>query len=122
MNKYCGETPLYLGGKKYTLAYPWRALAKLKTEYDEDALTEITSGRNIPAIAGVLAIGLETHHPDKNFTAETILDLSPPFADSLRALDDALTLAYFGPDGVNEKKPLRKILMWFLKLILPRKK
>ena len=117
-NKYTGATPLMLNGKKYTLVFDWRALAKLRSQFNDKDISNLLNEGQIGDIAAIVAIGLEKHHD--HMTAETVIEISPPLMTTLESLDDALTFAYFGPDGVNEKKPRRKILMWLLKLLIPK--
>ena len=119
-NQYTGETPCHMGGKIYILVFDWRALAELKTVYTDADLDDITKGKKPEAIAKSLAIGLHKYHPE--ITEKMIMDISPPFIESVEALGASLTYAYFGPDGVSEKKPLRKVLLFFLRMLMPSRK
>lgn len=109
-NKYNGESTLDIAGKPHKIVFDWNALAKLKSIASDDQIDDIINGRDFTLLAEVLAIGLNKNHP--GMTAQKIMDVSPPFALTTIALENALTYAYFGAKGITaddvKKKPKKK--------------
>jgi len=96
-----GEKKFKLGDKEVRLVYDWRAIARAKETCGNDVFYNLYS-RTPDVVADVLAIGLEKHHPD--IGKDQILDLSPPLIPAIKAIDDALAMAYWGPDGPPKKQ------------------
>lgn len=99
-NPHTGEVSIDMGGETYTIVYDWNALAKLKTTFTEADLQAVVNGQNLEVMADVLAIGLQKHH--EGITAEEVAKLSPPLVKTVEAIDNALTFAYFGPQGAPQ--------------------
>lgn len=117
-NTYTAETPVEIDGQDLTLQFDWRALAAVKTAFGGADLGQLIRGDDPTALAKVLAIGLARHHPA--WTAERILDASPPVMPIVDALTTALNAAYYGPAGVPEAvkaNPLRRIARAMLRAI-----
>ncbi len=49
------------------------------------------------ALSVILSVGMKKHHPE--MTPEKVMELSPPIFPARKAIDAALEVAYFGPDG-----------------------
>lgn len=119
MNKYTGETFIELGGKSYTIVFDWKALAAVRSLYGDEQDALLMRG-DVNAVANVLACGLMRHHPE--MTAEKIIDLSPPFIPTVKALDVALNAAYYGVGersktaSGDEVEPVKKKKIISLKL------
>jgi len=104
-NKLKGEEQLDINGETYTVVYDWDGLAKLNSFITREELALVIQGKNMNLLADVLAIGLSKHHGE--FTAEEIKDMRPPFVHACKAIENALTYAYFGdesPDDVISDK------------------
>lgn len=114
-NKFTGEVPITIGGKKCSLVYDWKAIAAVQTNYGNSPISELLSVANTRALAVLLSIGLEKHHPE--ITAEQILNESPPYIPAVKAVDQALAYAYFGADDVSsiKKNSSPKKKWWFRK-------
>jgi len=95
-----GERVVDIGGEAVTLRYTWRQLAKVEAEFgDAPNLFKVET------LARVAAIGID--RPE--WTPERIIELSPPMVPFIRAVDEAVKLAYFGNEAVPaeaEKKSL----------------
>jgi hypothetical protein len=96
-NKYTGEAPIRMGGRVYTLAYDWQALARIRTELADTALDLVLSTADPEALSKLIAIGLARHHPE--MSAPAVMAASPPFMPSIAAVKYALNAAYWGPEG-----------------------
>lgn len=98
-NAYKGEAEFKIKDKVYNLVFNWNAIAEIQTHFGEDVISKVTIlGEVKPSIiAAILAAGMKENHPE--MTEEEIMKLSPPIHPAIRAIDDALSLAYFGPDG-----------------------
>lgn len=114
-NAYTAETPVEIGGKTLTLQFDWRAMAAVKTQFGGASLGELIRGDDPDALAKMLAIGLAKHHPD--WTAERILDVSPPIVPVVEAVTIALNATHYGPSGPPTDitaNPLRRIAKMML--------
>lgn len=97
-NPTTGHRSVELDGKHLIMRFNWQAIAEIEANYgDNPNLFEID------IIANVAAAGLREHHPE--YTAERILQLSPPLIPFVRAVQDALQIAYFGAEAVPEDAP-----------------
>jgi len=97
MNKYTGETTIKIAGKDYPVCFNWRGLSKVKSLFTEEIWSNL-QGADPEKLAEILVIGINNPEVTKDF----ILDYSPPLIAVVKALDQAVGFAYFGPDGVPE--------------------
>lgn len=100
-NGYRGEEPLELDGVKCTIAFDWDAIGAIQTTFGK-LVSNVWTLKPDEA-AEFLAIGLKKYNPD--FTAERIKKLSPPYFDTMQALDRALFFSYFGVTKDEPEKP-----------------
>ena len=109
MNPITGEKAISLDGKKMVLRYTWRAIAEVETKHGD-----MPNMFDAEVVASVAAIGLQGKHPE--YTAERIMDLSPPLIPFAKAVQEALQWAYFGkeipPDADGQKKSHLKGGWW----------
>lgn len=96
MTKYTGDVALNIGGKKHTLCFDWRAIARVQ---EEVATTEMVNlfQASPKVLAKILSIGLYKHHGD--VSEDSILDASPVIAEVVSAIDKAVAYSYYGADG-----------------------
>lgn len=100
-NAHTGEVTLSHDGVTLTLHLDWRALGAARTRFGGRALLDILDGD--PAeIAELLAIAVQRHHPD--WTAERIIEWSPPIILTGQALLAVLNYANWGPGGPPAEK------------------
>lgn len=99
-NKYLGEYPVKIGSSDYTLVYDWKAIAELQSVHGNEILQKIGTIQGPDIMSKLLTCGLKKHHP--HITEEFIFSQSPPIVPTMKAINAALTYAYFGPD---EAKP-----------------
>ena len=107
MNPVMGEKVISLDGKRLTLRYTWRAIAEVEAKHgDMPNLFEAET------VASIASIGLSDKYPE--YTAERIMELSPPLIPFARAVQEALQWAYFGKetpsaadDGEQKKSRLK---------------
>lgn len=97
-NPYTGDVPLLLPGwPAYVLRFDWAAIATMQAEFGDEAL-KIVAGRDVKALLGLAAIGLQRHHP--GITAEDLGDADrhpTAIAPLTVKVGEALALAYNGP-------------------------
>lgn len=105
-NKHKGEVELNINGKKYLVVYDWNAIAKMQSEYSNEIIAGLLSNLRPDILANVLCFGLEKHHPDVK--VEDIMAASPPLFEIAKVIDEALALAYFGPEGRQADKGDKK--------------
>jgi hypothetical protein len=101
MNKVTGEKVIKLDGKVVVLRYTWRAIAEIEEKHgDMPNLFEAE------VVASIAAIGLREKQPE--YTAERIMELSPPLIPFAKDVQEALQWAYFGketpPDSEESQK------------------
>lgn len=101
-----GEVTLKINNSDYDLCYDWSAIGELRSSFSDEALQEIVNGSNIDGIAKVLSIGFKKKHPE--MTVEKIMEMSPPFILAVQAIDQALTVAYFGASEPEQGEPEKK--------------
>lgn len=101
-NPIQGESPLVLGGRRYTLLYDWRALAVMADKVGTDV--------NLfdPAtLATVLVIGLAKRHP--GVTADMIFEASPPLGVAISDFNRAMRFSYFGHKQPTEPETVSDV-------------
>lgn len=115
-NPYRGEVVLRYAGQSRIVRYSWSALVRLRSELGEDfdmAAMRAMASFDMPAVAKLLAIGLEEHWP--NVTADDVMRESPPIAPVADAVRRALHYSFNGtlPAEVAAKpteNPLQRAL------------
>lgn len=100
VNPYTGDTPVDVGGQRLTLAFDWRALAQVRSEIGIEGQAQALAG-NLEFLPRLISIGLMRHHP--NWTAEMVAEASPPLMPTIKAAENALSAAWFGPDGAPDE-------------------
>jgi hypothetical protein len=100
-NKYTGEVTIKIGEKTFTLVYDWTAIALLESELGAEVLRALFDAGPV-ALSKILSVGMAKHHPE--MTPEKVMELSPPIFPARKAIDDALEVSYFGPEGQPEAK------------------
>ena len=91
-NPLKGEGAILLDGKSYPLRFTWSALAELQEKYPSGFNTAHTD-----VLADMISWGVR--HVAPELTPEKIMDLCPPLLPAIEAVNHALMLAYYGPDG-----------------------
>lgn len=116
-NKYTAVVKIQIGKQTYNLVYNWNAIAEVKSYYPgDDIITKLNGGTDPILLAKVLAAGLKEYHQE--ITSKQILEISPPIFKMVKAIDDAMNYAYFGPEGYEETKALKKKINLKLKNLL----
>lgn len=116
-NKYTAVVKIQIGKQTYDLVYNWNAIAEVKSFYSgDDIITKLNTGTDPILLAKVLAAGLRENHPE--ITATQIIKYSPPIFKMVKAIDEAMSYAYFGPEGFEETKALKKKINQKLKKLL----
>jgi len=111
MNKYRGEVPVRLEGRKAVLQFDYDALARLKAAYGEQGhvrLMSATAGLDLEVLTEGLVIGLERHQPGE-YDAARIKAISPPVEAMQTAVYEALSAAWYGEEGPPEENPLMRL-------------
>ena len=107
MNKYKGEFDIILGGKPHTLVYDWEAIAAMKSIHpDENVISTLYADKDTHLLSKIVAIGLKKYHPD--MTAEQVFKLSPAVIPTIQKVDQALLIAYVGPDEPKKSDDSKK--------------
>ena len=104
-NKYTGDIDFVLGGEPVKLRYDYAAIASMQSNLGNAILQDIFKDPNPELVAKMLIAGLQKHHPA--ITLDRIMEFSPPILPTLQVIDAALTVAYYGPEGLpkdSEKK------------------
>lgn len=101
MNPYVGDMPVDIAGERLTLAYDWKALARIRAELGAEGQTEALSG-NPEKLGLLVSIGLERHHPE--WTPDKVLKASPFVIPMVKAVEQALVVSFFGPEGVPKEE------------------
>lgn len=104
-NSYTGDVELTLGDAVVKLRYDYAAIAAMQTNLGGVILQDIFKDPNPALVAKMLVAGLQKHHPE--ITVEQVMEISPPIVPTLQVIDKALTVAYYGPNGLpkdTEKK------------------
>lgn len=112
MNPITGEKVISLDGKRMVLRYTWRAIAEIETKHGD-----MPNLFDAEVVASVAAIGIRDKHSE--YTAERIMDLSPPLIPFAKDVQEALQWAYFGkeiPPAVGEQKKSRLKGGWWKRL------
>lgn len=97
-NKYTGEASITIGKDTHSVSFNWRKLAKIKSLFTDQIWSNL-QGADPETLAEILVIGIDKHDVTKDY----ILDNSPPLIPVIKALDEAVGYAYFGPDGLPEE-------------------
>ena len=109
MNPITGEKVIRLDGKRVVLRYTWRAIAEIEAKHGD-----MPNMFDAEVVASVAAIGLKDKYPE--YTAERIMELSPPLIPFAKNVQEALQWAYFGkeipPAADSEKKSRSKGGWW----------
>jgi len=88
-----GEKRIKIDGKTYFLRYTWKALVEISDKYgDNPNLFQAET------VAFVGSAGMRAKHPE--MTSEKIMEISPPLIPFANDVQEALTWAYFGDQGV----------------------
>ena len=88
-----GMKEIKINKKVYYLRFTWAALAEISTKFgDNPNLFEPET------MAFVGSAGMRAKHPE--MTSEKIMELSPPLIPFANDVQEALTWAYFGDQGV----------------------
>lgn len=102
--------------KTYGLYFDWDAIASLESTFGFDRVANLVSTANMGELADVISIGLKKHHPE--MTAADVYEASPPVYIMRKAIDRALSIAYFGTDTpedvVGDVKKKKRGLSSFL--------
>ena len=102
-NPVTGHKQVDIGGRTYTLRYPWKVLSAVSAAHgDNPDLFDIET------VASVGAMGID----DPEMTPERIMEISPPLIPFAKAIQEALHWAYFGggPAPVADKDEKKKHL------------
>jgi hypothetical protein len=106
MNPITGEKIITINGERL-------AIAEIEARYGD-----VPDLFKPETVADVAAAGLREKHPE--YTAERIMELSPPLVPLARDVQLALRWAYFGaeeiPDGSSEVKKNRSTGGWWRRL------
>lgn len=103
-NAYRGEAELSLGERTWTLRFDWHAMGALRSEFGPEWPSTVAvaiDGMDLPVVAKALEIGLMCHHRGE-WTAEAIMDLSPPLGPTTSALNAAIVRAFTGREVPEE--------------------
>lgn len=99
-------------GKPYYLRYSWAALAEVAGKYGDNP-----NLFDPETVAFVGSAGLRERHPE--MTPEKIMELSPPLIPFANDVQQALTWAYFGDQGVPKEegdvKKKRTLTGWLVR-------
>lgn len=110
-NPITGDYEIVLGGKKYQLHYGFKAISQLIADCGAAVLEDLFKDPHPSTVAKMIVAGLQDNypagHPDA-LTFDQIVELSPPIIPSLKIVDRALSLAYWGPDGPPKAGPSEK--------------
>lgn len=101
MNPITGEKVITINGERLTLRYTWKAIAEIEARYGD-----VPDLFKPETVADVAAAGLREKHPE--YTAERIMELSPPLVPLARDVQLALQWAYFGAEAIPEKQEVKK--------------
>lgn len=97
-NAYTGDVPVAMAdGTTRTMRFDFEALAACRTELGDEQALKIVFGGDVRALATLALIGFRRHHPE--MTLAELQDIFPPVVPLQRAIEQALSFAYFGPDG-----------------------
>lgn len=99
-SKHTGSVYLPVEGEEIALRYTWGAISELQDAHGQEwekEVNRICTAFDAPGLAGLLAIG-----SDK--PAEWWLGKSPPFIPAAQAVQQALTVAFFGAGGATDEK------------------
>ena len=91
-NPYKGEIEVTVCGKTCRLKFDWTAITEILNTYGTKVFSEIVHATP-ETVARILAAGLR----QEGITAEQIIKESPPLMPLMKAIDRAISAAYFGP-------------------------
>ena len=107
-----GMKRIDIDGKSYSLRYTWAALAEVAEKYgDSPNLFQPET------VAFVGSVGMREKYPE--MTPEKLMELSPPLIPFANDVQQALSWAYFGDQGVPEDdgvKKKRTLIGWIKRL------
>lgn len=114
------ETSIKIGGKDCVLVYDWDAIRQLEEKFGHEVVGDVIANSNIAQLADIIECGLSRHNPE--IKAGDVFDISPPILDCRKAVDKALSLAYFGTtdpeiDGEPKKKAWKAKLLMLTSLV-----
>lgn len=99
INGYTGDATFQLDGKPLTLCYTLRAISEIRSVFDETVFSKIHTID--PAdLAKIVHFGLKKHHPD--ITQDQILDGEFCLIPTIQAVQKAIEIAYWGPNGIPQ--------------------
>ncbi len=96
-NKHKGEVEIDLNGKKLALVYDWEAIETLVDQFGQDGMTDELRKPTPKKLSAFLLAGFKALHPE--VTEQEIRKASPPVWPTVKTINSALSIAYFGPDG-----------------------
>ena len=96
-----GMKRIDIDGKSYSLRYTWAVLAEVAEKYgDSPNLFQPET------VAFVGSVGMREKYPE--MTPEKLMELSPPLIPFANDVQQALSWAYFGDQGVPEDDGVKK--------------
>lgn len=108
-----GTKRVDIDGKAYYLRFTWAALAEVAGKYgDNPDLFQPET------VAFVASAGMREKHPE--MAPEKIMELSPPLVPFANAVQQALTWAYFGDQGIPEGDDVKKkqtLIGWVKRIV-----
>lgn len=100
-NPHTGDVTLSIAGEKITLRYDWKALSQIYAKFGDHALDNLMA-RGPEVVAQIFEIGASEADRVRGVNASWLIEQSPPLVPVVKAIDQALTCAFFGPEGAPE--------------------
>jgi len=101
-----------INNRSYYLRYTWAALAEVSQKYGDEP--DVFDPETLSFVGSA---GLREKHPE--LTPEKLMEISPPLVTFANDVQQALTWAYFGDQGIPEdgvkKKPI--LIGWLNRII-----
>lgn len=103
-NKHKGEVGIVIGGKEKILVFDYEAMEKTQGEFTPEKMLKlgIVGAFAVEELTRLAAIGFQKHNPE--MTVEAIKAASPPLVKLQAAIDRAMTLTFFGVEGLQPDK------------------
>lgn len=98
-----GAVTLAIAGRPRRLAFTWGVLAEIRATYGEgfqDQFNEALASTDFRVLAELVSLATE-----RELSAAEVMRASPPIVATVKALAEAFSLAYHGPEWAREKKP-----------------
>ena len=110
-NLYRGEMHIHLEGKRLPLRYTWDAIARMRHRWPEENydLTKVED------LADMVSIGL--HHLGGEWTAERVIQASPPLYPVIEAVQTAMWRGFHGPGKPFPQNPPKPVMATILKTL-----